>query len=182
MKFIKPLILESKQIGNLYHFTSMYSGMSILETGKIQASYFDDDESDNLQNTYKYRLCFTRNPILYKTLTDDQKYYGAIRFEVRLKFSGDILTQNYKILPYNDNQDISQELIDKGFDMGNEMEERLYTNNRIVDIKKSFLNEVLVLYKNKERYETDLNDENSRFNIIKNICLNNNYSLKVLIL
>lgn len=179
MKFIKPLLLESKQIGNLYHFTSFYNCIQILESCKLRAHESIDDEYFLIN--YKYSISFTRNPLLYKTLSDKQKYDGSIRFDVRLKFSGDILSNNYKIQPYDDNSNRSQQLLDKGFDMGDEMEEKLYTNNRFVDINKSFLNEVLVLYKNKERYETDLNDENSRFNIIKNICLENNYSFKVLI-
>lgn len=181
MKHIKPLILESKQIGVLYHFTSMYNSILILESGKLKAHESYDDD-DYFLKQYKYSISFTRSPILYKTLSDKQKWDNSIRFEVRLKFSGDILSHNYKITPYNDNNNRSQELLDKGFDMGDEMEERLYLNTKFIDIKNSFLNEVLVLYKNKERYETDLNDENSRFNLIKNICIENNYTLKVIIL
>jgi hypothetical protein len=77
-------ITEGKQIGEIYHFTSLDSTPDILESGKLEPS---PDRSEKLGF-----ISFTRNRAL-STL-------GGFKSQVRITIDGDKLSNKYQILPY----------------------------------------------------------------------------------
>lgn len=191
MKHLKPFILESKQIGYLYHFTSLYNGLRIIESMQLKSSEFYDDDTDkHISKVYKYRISFTRNPILWKTLTSTQKLHGALKFNIRLKFDGNKLSNNFKLKPHDDNfkidnnSDIESFLKPKinkrSYDMGDEMEERLYTNEKFINIENMLI-EYCCIFKNMTIYEEYKNGEFSQLDTMKNNCIEKNIKFKIIV-
>jgi len=77
-------ITEGRQIGEIYHFTSLDSIPDILESGKLEPA---TDRSEKLGF-----ISFTRNRAL-STL-------GGFKSQVRITIDGDKLSNKYQILPY----------------------------------------------------------------------------------
>ena len=77
-------ITEGRQIGEIYHFTSLDSIPDILESGKLEPAI---DRSEKLGF-----ISFTRNRAL-STL-------GGFKSQVRITIDGDKLSNKYQILPY----------------------------------------------------------------------------------
>ena len=86
MKLIDLLkeINEGRQVGEIYHFTSLDSIYDILKSGKLEPS---PDRSEKLGF-----ISFTRNRAL-STL-------GGFKSQVRITIDGDKLSNKYQILPY----------------------------------------------------------------------------------
>lgn len=179
MKYLNPLILESKQIGNLYHFTSEINAYLILDKMEMKASSFYDDDSDLWRKEkYKYRISFTRNRNLWKELSYVQKINGNIKMDTRLKFDGDILSNHYKIVAHDDNwkrdnrfknTDFSKNnksLSKRSYDLGDEREERLYTNKKYIDITYS-LKEITLFRDNYKMYQNWLEASKLKNDFIK---------------
>ena len=89
------LATEGKQVGTLYHYTSLKTADAILSSGYIQGSdksisgYSDEIRGDN-----KYSLSFTRDKnfhTVYRTIGG----YPECRFVI----DGDALSNKYKIQP-----------------------------------------------------------------------------------
>ncbi len=78
-------ITEGKQVGTLYHFTTLSGGENIIQTNTIKS-----------QN-YNF-VSLTRDKNLYKT--SDHIEGGLIR----LTIDGDKLSNNYKIYPYDEDE------------------------------------------------------------------------------
>lgn len=82
MKSFKQHIIEAKQVGILYHYTSLYGLLRILQDNKIHRGKFS-----------------------YVSLTRDKFFHKHGRFgislDVRLILDGDKLSNNYKIKPFN---------------------------------------------------------------------------------
>ena len=90
------LLQEAKQLGNLYHFTSLYYVYSILKT-------------DILKSNSKFPLRkgdYYDNFVNYISLTRDKNFYiknpqiGGT--SVRITIDGDRLSENFRIISYND--------------------------------------------------------------------------------
>jgi hypothetical protein len=77
-------ITEGKQVGEIYHFTSLDFIYDILESGKLEPS------SSRLEKLGF--ISFTRNRAL-PTL-------GGFKSQVRITIDGDKLSNKYQILPY----------------------------------------------------------------------------------
>jgi hypothetical protein len=85
----KDFINESKQVGNLYHFTSQDNLNSIKKNG-IKF------EKDNLNKpNIKYSISTTRD----KTGEFVDAY--ALNYNIRLTLNGDSISDKYKIIPVN---------------------------------------------------------------------------------
>lgn len=88
-------IIEGKQVGTLYHYTSLSVANSILEDGFIEGGtssirgYHDSIRGDN-----KFSLSFTRNKNFHK----QSRIIGA-ELECRFVVDGDSLSNRYKIQP-----------------------------------------------------------------------------------
>jgi len=81
MKF-KNIINENKQIGIIYHFTTVYNTINILQENIINAIITNG-------------ISFTRNPDFYKYPRD------GIITSVKITVDGNKLSNKYKIKPYN---------------------------------------------------------------------------------
>jgi hypothetical protein len=94
------IIQEGKQVGTLYHYTSLRAANSILSDGFIEGSeksikgYHDSMVGDN-----KFSLSFTRNKNFHK-----QSRIIGEDVECRFVIDGDSLSNTYKIQPIT-NQD-----------------------------------------------------------------------------
>ncbi len=177
MKHLKPLILEAKQIGYLYHFTSFEALPLILINMFLSAAPLYQKDTDYvLKNKYSFFVSFTRNSNLWKTLTDIQKKEGNVKFDARLKFNGDILSHKYKIRAFDDNywndSLYNGKLTKKPYNLGDEMEERVYLKSEYLNIDKLLL-EIVLFFNNSLDFEIfDLAK-------IKNLCILNNIKLKI---
>jgi hypothetical protein len=94
-------LIEAKQVGTIYHFTTPKNVLDILSSNKLTAP----DKPD---------ISFTRN----KNYLNDPGSYGKGFSLVRLSIDGDKLSQNYKISPFH-----NYEKFDKTSD---EYEERIF--------------------------------------------------------
>lgn len=87
---------EGKQVGTLYHYTSLKSADSILKKGFIQGGEksIQGYSSRISQNDNKYSLSFTRN----KNFHSVSRLIGS-DIECRFVIDGDSLSNKYKIQP-----------------------------------------------------------------------------------
>jgi len=83
MKF-KNIINENKQIGIIYHFTSIHSAINIIKSNKLVPSVFEKT------------LSFTRNSNFNKYTRE-----GIDIIEVKFTIDGNKLSNKYKIKPFN---------------------------------------------------------------------------------
>lgn len=84
MKSFKEFLNESKQVGSLYHFTSIEGLRNIL--------------SNNVLGVYGRPVSLTRDKNLHKNSAADS--LGGVRFS--LEIDGDKLSNRHKIVPYKD--------------------------------------------------------------------------------
>lgn len=84
MKRFKEFLNESKQVGTLYHFTSVKGLQSIL--------------SNNVLGVFSRPVSLTRDKNLHKSRTADS--LKGVRFS--LEIDGDKLSNRHKIVPYKD--------------------------------------------------------------------------------
>ena len=166
MKYIKPLILESKQVGILYHYTFTSRLFKILSENILKSERgFLSINSKN----YDYISC-TRNKNLHLFNPNISST------QVRIELNGDLLSTKYKLIPRDDNYKrsviydgddiIDNKLIDirdDGDDYGDEMEEAIITK-QVPNIIK-YINSITF-------YIDDKNDEfkitayfNDEFNV-----------------
>lgn len=182
MKHLKPFILESKNIGVLYHFTTYSSAIQILSNFKLKATEFEEDseETDNfLHVKYPFRISFTRNKFLWKIITDEEKMRNNILFDVCVVFDGNKLSNKYKIKSYDDNYKKSSTNIPikRVGTFGNEQEERLYTKENYIEINNTLI-EVIIYINNIDKLK-DNSANTSRINTIINICKDENIKYKI---
>lgn len=138
------IIFEGKQVGPLYHFTSLEACLSILKSNTLKASinsHYDASLASSRQNRNATpHVSFTR----YKGV-DMNDYTGGM--DVILTLDGDRLSQNYKITPFSmvDNPKLLARHTSSWKDTGDyennpryqyqaEMEERIYRD--IPNIRK----------------------------------------------
>lgn len=108
MKYLKPLILESKQVGIIYHFTGIWNLYEMLK--------FDDFR---IKTGYNY-ISFTRNPIMFSPELLQSK------LQTRIMIDGNKLSNKYKISPFKD------KMVDKEH---GEWEERVKKENDLFKIR-----------------------------------------------
>ena len=84
MKYLVPLILESKNVGIIYHFTSIENLYFMLENNNFK-----------LKSEYNY-VSFTRNSNLFSSELNPSK------LQTRIMIDGNKLSNYYKITPYKD--------------------------------------------------------------------------------
>lgn len=89
MDIIDRILFEAKQVGILYHFTSFGRLLSILDNNVLKCG------------NYGF-ISFTRDKHFYK------KQVG-VNNECCLVINGNKLSNNYKILPYNNSVDVTRD-------------------------------------------------------------------------
>jgi len=139
---IKDLIGEAKQIGNLYHFTTVDGFVGITETNIIRGSKVDNEKAyllrhtkyDDLQggmdkgklNNYYKDLAKKYSSLSYVSFTRDKNFNRMLRsnagVKIRITFDGNKLSNKYPIDPYQYNANYGR--ISTG--IGDEQEERLF--------------------------------------------------------
>lgn len=88
-------IIEGKQVGTLYHYTSLKTADKILKDGFIQGSDKSiSGYSDDIIGKNSYSLSFTRNKNFHKVY----RVIGGYP-ECRFVIDGDDLSNKYKIQP-----------------------------------------------------------------------------------
>ena len=120
MRF-KELFKEGKNIGYLYHFTSIKNALLIVKQNKLLPG-----------NTGI--ISFSRSKSLIHYPTDFSKQISFI-------IDGNKLSNNYRLTPYSYHY-LDQNVVNKT----DEMEERLDTGKMINDIKKYIIK--IIIYKN----------------------------------
>jgi len=135
---------------NLYHFTTIYPFKQILETDILELGYYYNPYNDEQIKT----LSLTRNKdlILERETT------------IRLELDGDLLYQDYKIIPYD-------------FFINDKQEDKVKSDIRIKDVQSeeiilksiqeiSKYLKTIIFYDNKDIYKEDY--------LIKKLLLKNN--------
>lgn len=163
MKYLKPLILESKQVGILYHYTTISNLYKILKTNTLKSSEYWDEFNV---------ICCTRN----KYFHFDAGY--TVPTQTRLVLNGDKLSNIHKIIPYSQDTSVSFE----------DYEE--FGNNWKGDPKKhekgllEFEERIIGTVENIDKYIIEVNINEFLFtkndeiiNIIKKICSEKNIKL-----
>lgn len=110
-------LFEAKQVGLLYHYTSLDSLLAILDSNILKGSKPTNKNDAKLNN--KPFICFTRNKNFHL------ESMPSVYVECRLTFDGDKLSNNYQITPYECNL----------IYYGDEFEERIYLNKGKLHIK-----------------------------------------------
>ena len=136
---------------NLYHFTTMFPFKRILETNILELGYYLNSFEDEKIKT----VSLTRN----KDLFLDRKT------TIRLEFDGDLLYQDFQIIPYD-------------FFIHNKQENRVKSDiERIKDVQTEeiILKPIHEIYKYlKGVIFYDINDIHKEDNLIKKLLMKNN--------
>jgi hypothetical protein len=146
---------ESKNLGDLYHFTSIESAASILKSNQLRSSYvpkkeyerdfqsFGRERGERLKQSPgegAYYISFTRDKLLYKKTP---KIAGS---SIRFTVDGTKLSSTYKIVPFFYYKD--ELMDDNDRHRYNENEERIISNvdiNGLKDFKKYLTKTELIL-------------------------------------
>lgn len=97
MKTFKQFLTESKQVGDIYHYTSIYGAKSILDDNTIYASALNDFPS----------VSTTRDKNLHKSsrivVSDGKKYNirAGVNTDISFVLDGNKLSQRKKIKPFS---------------------------------------------------------------------------------
>lgn len=139
-------ITEGKQVGTLYHFTSLKNLVSIIENNTLIAS----NTTDFIDKKLKLQcISFTRTP-------NKNQFAISQDSEALIVLDGDKLSNNYKITPYHDPNQYY--FSDEEYD---EMEERICKN--IVNLNKYVIK--VILYKTNPELESLLKEKNISYQI-----------------
>lgn len=84
MKYLKPLILESKQVGIIYHFTGIWNLYEMIKYNDF-----------NLKTDKSY-ISFTRNPVMFSS------ELRLSKAQCRIMIDGDKLSNHYRVFPFID--------------------------------------------------------------------------------
>ena len=139
-------IIEGKQVGIIYHFTSMHSAWSIVEEDIMkpkEGGGISYDGNAFVIDRFRDWVSFTRNHNLIATPAagGDGRSWG----EVRIAFDGDRLSNRHSIRPYHD----SDEYLTRA---DNQSEERIMGEVR------GIRDAIIQIDFNAERYVADDND------------------------
>jgi hypothetical protein len=155
MKYLSTLheyVNEAKQVGILYHYTHLDHLRSILET-------------DTMMQGFEKAISFTRS----------KRFHHVERFiatQARIVMNGDLLSNNYSFMPYDDGMDAKN--FWKGnplrYAPANEFEERLFTDRPITSITKYIVKVEIC----KNIYLQNTKDYAEHLQVIEAICAERN--------
>lgn len=97
MKTYKEFLQEAKQVGELYHYSSIDGANSILDDNTIYASELNDFPSVSTtrnKNLHKSSRSITRNGKIFKVRS-------GINTDVSFVLDGDKLSNNKKVKPFS---------------------------------------------------------------------------------
>jgi len=129
---LRDILFEAKQVGVIYHYTTIDNLFSIMKRNYLSSGKFEDDNS----------ISFTRDKLFANTPRTN------IGTDVRLVIDGNKLSSKYKIEPYQFTGSVKTNIDFGEFDfpsmtwVGDEQEERLYLpkNKSVLDnVKDSII-------------------------------------------
>ena len=129
---------EAKQVGILYHWTSLKNLEDIIKTNTIHPTYSEFDDEDN-------GVSLTRSK-------NKHQFGISEAADCVIVLDGDKLSNNYKIKPYNDLEVAQYD----DFGVFDEMEERLLGS--IKNLNKYVIK--IILYKSDPKIESLLKEKN----------------------
>ena len=139
-------IIEGKQVGTLYHFTSLKNLSSIIENNILIAS----NTTDFINKKLKLQcISLTRTP-------NKTQFAISQDSEALIVLDGDKLSNNYKITPYHDPNQYY--FSDEEYD---EMEERICKD--IINLNKYIIK--IILFKTNPELEPLLREKNIPYEI-----------------
>ena len=148
-------LLESKQVGIIYHYTTFEAGLKILHSNQLKSGETDDSTKSNPI----YGVSFTRDKRFYNNhnIGFDIDSTGQ-RPQVRFTIDGDKLSNKYKIAPYAQNALISP--VFRKNSEHYEAEERVISNKPFMISLSNYLIsiDVLVEYKKPNRNSDWMDD------------------------
>lgn len=157
-------LVEAKNLGTLYHFTSVNSIEKILEENKLRP------HAQTLKNEKEVFGCsLTRDKFFHKT--GDRLDSGVAGISARISLNGNKISERYKIFPFNWFYvflSTSEETRARGD--YSESEELVVTSEQGLTNLKNYILEISIL-KNIEKQEIDR---------IKKICTKHKIKFKVL--
>lgn len=128
MKHIKPLILESKQVGTIYHFTSLINTYLIVYYNQLHSNREPDEEFiktyQKFSKQYGYTYSFTRDKSFDKRVGESQL---DTPLTCRIDFDGNKLSTKYRINPFDWNGG------------GDEMEETIFSTSDILPNMNNYI-------------------------------------------
>ncbi len=151
MKYIKKYsqINEGKNIGLLYHFTTLSDAISLIEMGRM---YSTQDLWGTKSKKHTSQISFTRDKFLFKNKPK------GVSFGVRFVFDGNRLSDDFKISPvkFSTLWDESEEAI---FTIGSWGDREKLKKHQIYNLSRYIVSIDLItkdIYANKiEGYEED---------------------------
>lgn len=103
MKYLKPYqLFEAKQVGILYHFTSLMNCYEILSSGMLESTReVNDDDAKVLglnNNKYYHSFSFTRDKNLIKRIGQEQIDNPLT---TRIQVDGNKMSHKYRFITFN---------------------------------------------------------------------------------
>jgi len=167
---LSDLILDAKQVGTLYHYTSPRNWENIKKTNKLEAGDPVGDPTSDKRRTYPKdisfaaSISFTRNKSFHKLPYFEDLALGAtfgkINGLIRITVDGDKLSQNYKLVPYR--WAFSSSKVNPPGKYGDEYETRALTYI-IEDFDKYFIKADDVYSEYKTAQDLEKNKNTSKF-------------------
>ena len=142
---LKDILLEAKQVGILYHYTSYNSAEGILKDGKLKSDV--GGALGSLDDPY-YSISFTRDKNFHKVAR--QLTYVGNNIPCRFTFDGDSMSNTYAFNPY----------AQKGFEKGKrryESEERI-VSKKVFDVpldKYAISFDLIIEYEDQKYWTMD---------------------------
>jgi hypothetical protein len=153
----KVKLNEGKQVGDVYHFTTLENLNNMLEKGIIHPNY-----EGQISTTRNKNVDVT--PFMGDTMNEGDSL-------VRLKLDGNKISYKYKIRPYHYDEDSPPEEREPAYIIKLEFEEQIITNGKDLPIFP-YLKEVFITKGNNEidneilsKIEKKLNDNNIQYTI-----------------
>lgn len=147
---LSTLLKESKQVGILYHYTTLDSALDIIKSTKLIAS----EAADSTYTNSIFAISFTRDKRFHTIHNVEfaKSSFGS-KPQVRFTVNGDRLSNKYKITPYSQGG-----YFDKG-EEGFEAEERVISNKSFSIIITPYIISVDILFKTKKPTNDDWEEE-----------------------
>jgi len=135
----ETFLIEGKNIGILYHFTTFDRLLYILQSNLLKSV-----NGYRINNKIYYGISTTRNKNIKLNLNHSNEL--LFKFHVRIDLDGNLISNNYKIIPYND-------FSHKTRTKNTESEELIVTKQGLTNLNKYIIQVILPLkyieYKNK---------------------------------
>lgn len=141
--FFADFISESKQVGDVYHFTSLHSLITILNTDFLKGYWSSSILNDFDVYTMRYRTISTTRD---KNYVNSRGFISISGDDIALVLDGTKLSTKYKCRPIDDRYDVASNKV-KNASFGDEQEEVWYGNliNKDQGIKniKSYIKKII---------------------------------------